>query len=85
MRKQTAELSEQGGALLWRALNFLGHLVPNFFALKIATLAQLVRALFDLLMGIKSVMGAAKFRIHHNGIPMRNPHDKPLVPDRAQV
>lgn len=78
-------LSEQCQAWLGRVLNFSSHVVPDFFAIEVAALAKLVRTPFDLLVGIGPVMSAAEFRIHYNGVAMRNPHGNPLMPQRAQV
>lgn len=78
-------LGEQRSVLLGRVLDFGSDLIPDLFALYIATLAELLSAFFDLLMRVKPIMGAAKFGVHRNGILMRNPHNKLPSPKRGQV
>ena len=62
-------------ASLRRVLKLSGHFIPDFFAVKIAVLGEFPGTRFNSLLCVKSVMGAAKFRVHHNGVSMRNPHD----------
>ena len=75
------KLSEQRSIFLRRLFKFAGNLIPNPFTFKIAALSKLFRAVFYFLISVKSIVSAAEFCVHYNGIFTRNPHNHPLSSD----